>query len=97
MKIFKPPLIDWLLEQIELFLDLNDMEPDGCQFGYYIMNDRTLVSRIRDGGDVTTKNMECILTFMQTPATVIHRGNRKGELKPLTHLKPLNIQRRTIP
>jgi hypothetical protein len=91
-----PTLTDWLLEHIEEFLTINDMDNDGCAFGWYVMQDRNLVTRLRDGKDISLRIFEDVLAFMQKPVTVIPRGNRKGELKPL-NLKPLNIKRRTLP
>lgn len=71
----------WLLGLIEAFLDLNDLDPDGCNFGWYVMQDRSLVTRLRDGGDVTITKMDDILAFMQKPDA----RRRSGiDLKPLT-------------
>lgn len=75
---------------------MNDMENDGCAFGWYVMHDCYLVTRLRDGKDISLRIMEAALSFMQNPVTVIPRGNRKGELKPLP-LKPIVIKRRMIP
>lgn len=96
MKTLTPPLSEWLLEHIEEFLTLNDMDNDGCAFGWYVMADRNLVTRLRDGKDISVRIFEDVLAFMQKPVTVIPRGNRKGELKPLD-LKPITIKRRMIP
>jgi hypothetical protein len=84
--------VSWLLAEIENFLTINSMENDGCAFGWYIMRDRSLVSRLRDGGDVTTKKMDDILAFMLNPVTT----TRSGEPKKL-NLKPLTITRRQLP
>ena len=92
----KTPLTAWLLANILEFMDLNGMEGDGCMFGWYVMHDRNLVSRLQDGKDISVRILEACLSFMQNPVTVIHSGDRKGELKPL-QLKPLNIKRRMIP
>jgi hypothetical protein len=89
-------LSEWLLEQIEEFLTINDMDNDGNQFGWYVMHDKDLVTRLRDGKDVSVRIMEASLSFMQNPVTVIPRGNRKGETR-LLPLKPLVIKRRSIP
>lgn len=79
---------EWLLGQIEAFLDLNDMDANGCNLGWYVMRDRSLVTRLRDGGDLTTRKMELVLAFIQNP--VDYRG------KKLT-LTPLNVKRRELP
>lgn len=89
-------IAEWLLEHIEEFLSINDMDNDGNSFGWYVMNDRNLVTRLRDGKDISLRIMEDILAFMQNPVTVIPRGSRKGETKPLD-LKSINIKRRMIP
>lgn len=81
-------ITQWLLRHIELFMDLNDMEPDGNSFGWKACQDRTLVTRLRDGGDIRTTLLLQILSFMQNPIS------QSG--KPLT-LKPINIQRRILP
>ena len=86
------PTVAWLLTQIDAFLDLNDMPGDGCLFGWYAMRDSSLVSRLREGKDVTTSKLDDILAFMQNPSTV----TRSVEPKTL-NLKPLNIKRRTLP
>lgn len=96
MKTLSPPLTEWLLEQIEEFLTINDMDNDGAQFGWLVMHDWKLVTRLRDGKDISVRIFEDVLAFMQKPVTVIPRGNRKGELKPLD-LKPITIKRRMIP
>lgn len=89
-------LTQWLLEHIHAFMDLNDMDVEGNQFGWYVMHDKDLVTRLRDGKDVSVRIMEASLSFMQNPVTVIPRGNRKGETRPLP-LKPLIIKPRSIP
>lgn len=86
------PTAQWLLGLIDEFLTINDMENDGCAFGWYVSQDRSLVTRLRDGGDVTTTKMDDILAFMQNPVTV----TRKGELKELD-LKPLTIKPKELP
>ena len=55
------PINTWLVDLIDEFLTINAMENDGCVFGWYIMRDRSLVTRLRDGGDVTTRKLETIL------------------------------------
>lgn len=75
----------WLLGVIDQFLDHNDMAPDGCTFGWYVAQDRMLVQRLRDGGDVTLTRMDDILAFMQDPVT--KRGN----------LKPMQIRKKELP
>lgn len=90
------PITPWLLEHIEEFLTINDMPNDGCLFGWYIMQDRNLVTRLRDGKDISVRIMEDVLAFMQKPVTFVRSGDRKGNKKPLS-LKPITIQRRTLP
>lgn len=68
--------VEWLLEQIEEFLTINYMQNDGYMFGWHATKDGSLVTRLRDGGDVTTKKMDHLLAFMQNPD--------KANLKPLT-------------
>lgn len=69
----------WLLEVIEVFLTVNNLDNDGCSFGWVLSKDRTLVQRLRDGGDVTTSKMDEILAYMQDPGMV-----NKVPLKPIT-------------
>lgn len=90
------PMTPWLLDLIEQFLTINDMDNDGNAFGWYVMHDKDLVTRLRDGKDVSVRIMEASLSFMQNPVTVIPRGNRKGETRPLP-LKPLVIKPRSLP
>ena len=82
------PINTWLVDLIDEFLTINAMENDGCVFGWYIMRDRSLVTRLRDGGDVTTRKLETILAFMQNP--IMFNGKK-------LNLKPLNIKRRLLP
>lgn len=84
-------LAAWLLARIEEFLDRSDMPADGCIFGWHVMKDRSLVTRLRDGGDITTSKLEAITAFMQNPADFNETFARKYRLKPL------NIKRRTFP
>lgn len=80
------PTIEWLLSKIDAFMDINhDQAIDDVSFGWYADKDRTLVPRLRLGGDVTTSKMDKIITFMQNPVT----SKRSG----LT-LKPITIKRR---
>lgn len=85
--------IEWLLGEIDRFLTINAMENDGCVFGWYVMRDRSLVSRLREGGDVTTRKLEAILEFMQNPVTKDHRSGKTKRLD----LQPLTITRRELP
>lgn len=61
------PTAKWLLEVIEEFLTVNSLDNDGCSFGWMMSKDRTIVQRLRDGGDVTTSKMDEILAFIQCP------------------------------
>lgn len=95
MKTYKDrqtgPTHAWLLSQIEAFMDLNDMSPDGGTFGWYVKRDSSLVTRLRDGKEVSTGTLDEILAFMKDPVTV----TRNGEPKAL-NLKPLNVKRRIL-
>lgn len=86
------PTAQWLLAQIERFLTINRMENDGNLFGWYVSQDRSLVTRLRDGGDVTTTRMDDILAFLQYPVT----KTRDGVLKELD-LRPIKIRPKELP
>lgn len=79
------PTAVWLLSEIERFLTSNDMENDGYTFGWHVAKDRMLVTRLRDGGDVTLTRMDDILAFMQNPVC-------KREI-----LKPMKIKPKELP
>lgn len=84
----------WLLEQIEEFLTINDMDNDGNTFGWLVSKDRTLVQRLRDGGDIAIGKMDDALAFMQRPDTVYRTTTVEGTVKKT--LKPLTIKPRSI-
>lgn len=56
-----------LLVDIEEFMTMNNMDNDGNYFGWLAIKDRTVVQRLRDGGDVGTTKMDTIYAFMQNP------------------------------
>lgn len=76
----------WLLEQIENFIELNNLDNDGNSFGWYVAKDRAIVQRLRDGGDVTITRMDDILAFMQNPPVSDRRAL----------MKPMKIKRRIL-
>lgn len=91
MKIAPKPkdtIAQWLLKQIEAFMDLNDMDVDGASFGWQSVKDCYLVTRLRDGGDIRTANMEKVLAFLQNP--VSYNGKT-------LNLKPITVKRRMMP
>ena len=90
------PTTVWLLEQIEEFLTVNQMDNDGCLFGWVLSKDRSLVTRLRDGGDVTVSKMDEILAFLENPVRVVQTGARSGSITKL-ELQPINIKRRELP
>lgn len=90
------PTVRWLLSQIELFLELNEMENDGNNFGWMLCKDGTLVQRLRDGGDINVSRMDEALAFMQNPGRNIRATTSEG-LVFMKPLKPLTIKSRSIP
>jgi hypothetical protein len=90
------PTAQWLLEIIEEFLTLNELDNDGCLFGWVLSKDRTLVQRLRDGGDVTTSKMDEILAFVQNPVSFASTGVRKGLVRNIP-LKPITIKPKELP
>lgn len=90
------PTAQWLLGVIEEYLEYNDMENDGRTFGWLVSKDRTMVQRLRDGGDIGLTKMDDILAFMQRPQSVYRAKTSEGLVvwKPL---KPLNIKPRSLP
>ena len=90
------PTCVWLLDQIERFFTINKLDNDGCLFGWHLCRDRSLVERLRDGGDVTTSKMDEILAFMQDPVRVIRTGSRGGDIRQFT-LKPMKIKPKELP
>lgn len=90
------PTAVWLLSEIEMFLTLNNLDNDGCLFGWHLSKDRSLVQRLRDGGDVTTSKMDEILAFMQNPVKIIQTGSRRGKIEQI-RLRPLIVQPKELP
>lgn len=89
------PTTLWLLELIEEYLTINDMDNDGNTFGWLVAQDRTLVQRLRDGGDISITRMDDVLAFMQRPIQSYRTSARLGT-RTLKTLKPLTIQPRSI-
>ena len=86
----------WLLDQIERFLELNELENDGNAFGWMLCKDRTLVQRLRDGGDINVTRMDEALAFMKNPDRSVRSSTREG-LVMMKALKPLNIEPKELP
>lgn len=60
--------IEWLLDQIEQFLKANasaGLTAEG--FGWKAIGDPSLVKRLRQGGDVTTRKMDKIIRYLENP------------------------------
>lgn len=75
-----------LLVDIEDFISVNDMDNDGNYFGWLAIKDRTVVQRLRDGGDVSTTKMDAIYDFMQNPAD---HYRAKASIRGLAKIKAL--------
>ena len=90
------PTAQWLLGLIEEYLTINDLDNDGCLFGWALSKDRSLVERLRDGGDVTTSKMDEILAFMQKSGNVTQTGVKNGAIRKIA-LKPLSIKTKELP
>lgn len=93
------PTAKWLLELIEEFMTINGMDNDGNRFGWLFCGDRTLVQRLRDGGDITTTRMDDAIAFMRNPVNFYRRPTPtssacKSQVIP-TALKPLTIKPRS--
>lgn len=89
------PTVLWLLGLIEEYLTINDMDNDGNTFGWLVAKDRTLVQRLRDGGDISITRMDDVLSFMQRPIQSYRTSARTGS-RTLKTLKPLTIEPRSI-
>lgn len=85
----------WLLTLIEEFLTINDMDNDGNTLGWLIAKDRTLVQRLRDGGDISITRMDDVLAFMQMPVNNYRTSSMRGNPTWKT-LKPLTIEPRSL-
>lgn len=81
-----------LLVDIEDFMTINDMDNDGNYFGWLAIKDRTMVQRLRDGGDVSTTKMDEIYTFMQNPVAHYRAKASIRGLERIKALKPFNQQ-----
>jgi len=82
------PTAIMLLGLIEEFLTLNDMDNDGNYFGWLVCGDRTLVQRLREGGDVTTTKMDDIISFLYKPEKILRSATLKGPVT-IRYFKPL--------
>ena len=84
------PTAKRLLVDIENFMDLNDMDNDGNYFGWLAIKDRTMVQRLRDGGDVSTSKMDEIYSFIRNPADHYKARVRVRGLAKIEAFKPIN-------
>lgn len=89
------PTTLWLLDQLEKYLEFNDMDNDGCSLSRLIADDRSLIQRLRDGGDISITKMDDALAFMQG-SHVVRIKTSEGLVETLT-LKPFTIEPRSIP
>lgn len=89
------PTTLWLLGLIEEFLTINDMENDGNSFGWLVSEDRTLVTRLRDGGDISITKMDDALAFMRSPVSVYRTKTSEGLVITKT-LKPLTFKQKEL-
>lgn len=89
------PTAVWLVGLIEDYLTLNEMENDGHTFGWLVAKDRTMVQRLRDGGDITITRMDDIIAFMLRPETTYRAKTSEGLVWKT--LKPLIFKPRSIP
>lgn len=72
----QPSTRESVLARIDQFLaDHSDIDAES--FGYYAINDTSLVARLRNGGDITTRKLDLILNFLYNP--VIKRKKRHDE------------------
>lgn len=55
-----------LIQEIDKFIARYD-GLDDASFGYYCIGDVSLVSRLKNGGDVTTRTAERIVDFITKP------------------------------
>lgn len=79
----------WLMALIEDFLTINGMENDGNSFGWLALKDRTLVERMRGGGDLSTTKMDKVIAFLRNPDRTYKTVDSEGAvvmktLRPLT-------------
>lgn len=89
------PTAKWLIEQIDKFLTVNPvLENDGCVLGYHIGKDRSLIERLRNGGDVFTSRMDEIIAFLTRHDNVIVTRSEGGSEKNVT-LTPITIPPRS--
>lgn len=55
--------ISWLLYTVNSFLSMHpDMSPE--TFGWQAIKDTSLVERLRSGGDVTTRKLDAIISYI---------------------------------
>lgn len=57
---------EWLLLQVEAYLVKNPAV-DAESFGWRSVRDSSLVSRLREGKDVTTRKLDALIAYMANP------------------------------
>lgn len=58
--------VEWLIEQIDVFLT-NNAPMSEESFGWHAIKDTSLVGRLRSGGDVTTRKLDRIIAYLHNP------------------------------
>ena len=57
---------DWLIAQIEGFLKNNPTYTEQS-FGWAALRDTSILKRLKNGGDITTRKLDAIIAFMTNP------------------------------
>lgn len=66
-----------LLYHVEQFLEANPHIDEGS-FGWFSCKQSNLLERLRGGGDITTRQLDRILAYMQNPVTTFRKDAPHG-------------------
>lgn len=58
--------LEWVIDQIDTFLAAHP-EINAARFGHLVLKDTGLVSRLKAGGDITTRKLDTIRRFFGDP------------------------------
>lgn len=70
--------IEQLLFNIEAFLDANPHISEES-FGWFSIRQPELLKRLRDGGDVSTRNLDRLIAYMRNPVTSLKKEASNGK------------------
>jgi hypothetical protein len=56
---------EWLIAQIDECIAVHGVDDES--FGYHCLKDSSMVKRLRNGGDITTRKLDITVKFLRNP------------------------------